>query len=449
MAAGSTVAFCDGGSWSDAGTVPNTYYRNTNCRAASTCDWRNYPTAWGNGVKPKIQLASGHEFLAMGWYEDYSNAIHGFRLFNLDIRGQSVDGLATAENGVHLWGGVTDVDICNVEMHHGLSSAVYTVTSSTTARITLRDSYVHDNRGDNFCVVCGAADDFTVTNNVFDYNGEGNQFSHSIYFSQALNEPQCGNGTTAVAGYCPNHRIRLTNNVITRSAWGSAGMCMGVTVVAHDVFDDVLIEGNLISEPMGGPVDGGCYGIRWGNGGEAAQFTNIVVRNNRVFNVGGNGIAISGAQGVTIENNLIVGSAALTTGIVYPEEPYDSSTDLQSKNGTVRNNTVYLSAGGDGSYAVRGINEGTGYVFANNAIVTGPDATHCVQAPSGATVATNSCSTTGSGWWQNVGLDPAIANFQPAAGSPLVGAGTKANAPTTDLLGITRSNPPSVGAYEK
>jgi hypothetical protein len=357
--------------------------------------------------------------------------------------------LVTAENGVQIWGGVTDVDICNVEMHHGVSAALAVVTSSTTARITLRDSYVHDNRGTNICVVCGAADDLTVTNNVFDFNGQGTKFSHSIYFCQALNEPQCGNGTTAVAGYCPNHRIRLTNNVITHSAWGSGGTCMGVTVVVHDVFDDMLIEGNLISEPMGGPVDGGCYGVQLVNGAEAAQFTNIVVRKNRIFNVGGNGIAISGAPGAIIENNLIVAGGALTTGIVYPEEPYNSSTDLQSKNGIVRNNTVYLPAGGDGSYAVRGISEGTGHVFANNAIVTGPDTTYCVQAPSGATVATNSCSTTGSGWWQNVGLDRTTANFQPAVGSPLIGAGINANAPTTDLLGITRGNPPTVGAYEK
>jgi hypothetical protein len=386
----------------------------------------------------------------MGWYEDYSNAMHGFRFFNLDIRGQSADGLTTNENGLCLWGSVTDVDVCNVEMHHGLIYAIGTLTSSTIARITLRDSYVHDNRGTNICVVCGAADDFTVTNNVFDLNGNANNRSHTIYFcSNVTNEPQCGNGTTQVNGYCPAQRIKLTNNTITRSAWGSGQQCMGVAVVSHDAFNDVLIEGNLISEPTEYPAAGGCYGIQYSGAGEAARFNNLVVRNNRIFNVGGDGIAVSGAPGVVIENNLIVGGAAMWTGIAYPTEAYNSATDFQSNNGIVRNNTVYLSAGGDGEAAVRGINEGTGHVFANNAIVTGPSTSNCVQAPSGATVVTNSCSTTGTGWWQSVGLDPSKANFQPAANSPLIGAGTKADAPDTDILGVTRGNSPTTGAYEK
>jgi len=450
MAAGSSVAFCDGGSWTGAGTAPNTYYRNTQCSAASTCDWRNYPTAWGNGVRPKIQLAPGYEFLAMGWYENYANVIHGFRFFNLDIRGQSADGLATHENGIQLWGGVTDVDLCNLEVHHGVATAVGIITSSTTARITLRDSYVHDNRGTTICVVCGGADDFLVSHNVFDRNGAANMFSHAIYFSQAFDEPQCGNGETAVGHYCPNRRLRVTDNVITRTAWGSGATCLGVALVAHDVFDDVLIANNLISEPEGAP-GAGCYGIGWSNGGEAAQFSNLVIRGNRLFNMGGIGIAVMGAANVLIENNVIA-SPSFTyswTGIAYPQAPYAPGVDRQSNNGTVRNNTIYLPDGGDGEFAISGVDEGTGHVYANNAIVTGPGTGFCVKAPSGATVVANACSTTGTGWWQAASVDAATANFRPAVGSPLFGVGSATYAPSTDILGSARGSPPTVGAYEQ
>lgn len=46
-------------------------------------------------------------------------------------------------------------------------------------------------------------------------------------------------------------------------------------------------------------------------------------------------------------------------------------------------------------------------------------------------------------------LSPPMAfNFTPLAGSPLFGAGTATGAPSTDIMGVTRSNPPSIGAYE-
>jgi hypothetical protein len=38
--------------------------------------------------------------------------------------------------------------------------------------------------------------------------------------------------------------------------------------------------------------------------------------------------------------------------------------------------------------------------------------------------------------------------MSPFAGSPLLGAGTNTGAPSVDLLGVTRPNPPSVGCYE-
>ncbi len=39
-------------------------------------------------------------------------------------------------------------------------------------------------------------------------------------------------------------------------------------------------------------------------------------------------------------------------------------------------------------------------------------------------------------------------NFHPSATSPLIGAGTPASGMTTDYYGVTRPNPPSIGAVE-
>ena len=438
MPGGATVALCQGGSWTGVGTDPETgYLRNHACSAARTCDLRDYPASWGGGgARPRLQLGAGHVFLNLGWYYRYTPEFftRGLRFLNLELIGNSTDGTVTAENGFKLWGAVTDVELCNLEVHHGVASVLDLVTTSTLARITLRDSSIHDNRGRTICAVCGSADDLTITGNRFDLNGGGNQFSHTVYFYSARDEPQCGNGTAAVAHYCPASRIALRGNVISRSAWGSGGRCMGVAVSAHDVIEGLVVEGNLVTEPAGTP-HGGCYGIAFGAGGEAARFTGMVIRGNRVFNVGGNGIAVSGAPGVVIEENLIAGGAPLTTGIAYPEQAATPGVDLLSRDGKVRQNTIYLAAGGGGSWAITGLDEGSGHVIAGNAVVT-DRTSRCLKAPAGATVAGNACSTSGAGWWVAPGLDPATADFRPAPGSPLRSEGADAGAP-------------AAGAYQK
>jgi hypothetical protein len=448
MAAGATVAFCRGGSWTGAGNLTDTNpIRNTSCTAASPCTMRDYQAPWGGTARPQMQLpniAPGYNFALVGWYQNYTESVHGLRFWNISVIGNYTAG--GDEYGIMFWGGATDVDICNMEFSRLAASAVDLVTSSTLARITVRESYLHD-LPNHICAVCGAADDFVIDGNVFDLIGGPDNRRHSVYFYTPPGEPQCGNGGPQVDTYCVAHRLRLSNNTITRTAHGTGNSCMGVAVEAHDPLDTVTVEDNFISEPAG-TADPGCYGIQFSNGGESAHFTNLVIRRNRIFNVGGNGIAVSGAPGVIIENNLIVGGLPLYIGISYPEEPYQSATDLQSRDGRVRNNTIYLPGGGGGSFAMTGLNEGTGHVIANNAVVTTP-ASDCFKTPAGATVLTNTCSETGAGWWRAPGLDPNTADFRPAVGSPLLGGGTEAQAPATDITGATRGAPPTIGAYEQ
>jgi hypothetical protein len=419
---------------------------------------RDYPPTWGGTARPRLQLAAGGGIMTFGWYQNYTSVTAGYAIWNLEFVGNSADGTNPAESGFYFAGSTTDVDTCNLEIHHGIKQAFYFVTNSTLARINVRDSYIHHNRG-QICAICGGADDLTVSGNTFDYIGDGNVFSHTIYFWTSPGEPRCGNGTTQVStGYgtlCPVQRVALRNNVITNSAWGSGTGCKGVAVSMHDTFDGLTIEGNLVAEPVATPTEG-CYGIAFGAGGEAIQLKGLVMRGNRVFGMGGNGIAVSGAPGALIENNLVVGGAALTTCIAYPEQRA-SADDLVSTGGTVRNNTCYLPSGGGGSTAIWGINEGSGHVYANNAVVTSGGSA-CVGTPgnggisggvpAGSTVAANLCSATGAGWFAAAGLDPATASFHPASASPLLGAGTTSYAPATDITGAARGSPPTVGAYE-
>jgi hypothetical protein len=47
-------------------------------------------------------------------------------------------------------------------------------------------------------------------------------------------------------------------------------------------------------------------------------------------------------------------------------------------------------------------------------------------------------------WWAT----PSLFDLAPQAGSPVIGAGTAASAPSTDIAGLIRNNPPDIGAYQ-
>jgi hypothetical protein len=43
---------------------------------------------------------------------------------------------------------------------------------------------------------------------------------------------------------------------------------------------------------------------------------------------------------------------------------------------------------------------------------------------------------------------PSLFDLAPQAGSPVIGAGLAASAPSSDITGLTRTTPPAIGAYE-
>lgn len=494
MAAGSTLALCRGGSWTNvlgmypfgSGTV-----QNQNCSAGAwtplranadpglgasnpavgTCDLRDYypPRSTGSLPRPKIQLARvGDEyneygaagvnlFAHLGWYQNYSQRQQGLRFLNLEIVGPN-----PAQEGAvafQIYGSTTDVEMCNLDIHNG-AKALDITTASTTQRIVLKDSYIHENYGSgSIGAVSGAAVDLVIDSNTFDHNGGdvASGRSHSVYFTQSSPERQCASGIPKVGAYCLIPRIKLTNNEIRRSAWGSGTGCSGAPLVVHDPFTDMVIENNYFHEPAG-TAQGTCYGILLSNGGEAAYNPNVIIRRNRVFNVGWRAIQVDGAPDALIENNVI----ALTgTGqcIAYPAVAYDPATDLPSNNGKVRNNTCYLPDGTDGEACVMGIEEGT-HVYSSNACQVGRGAA-VFSIPSGSTDVANLgiVSNDATAWFAHASTDSAAADFTPKAGSALVGAADPATHSPQAIGTViwTAMDPPKarvhsptdVGAYER
>jgi hypothetical protein len=197
----------------------------------------------------------------------------------------------------------------------------------------------------------------------------------------------------------------------------------------------------------------------------------------------------------SIENNLVImdwayGSAPGVaswgvTGIGVPASAHATEINAINTANVIRNNTIWFGPNSAGGTGIKVGSEGTDYIISNNTISmssTGAgigfncfdvmslgtsayafmDNNHCYspivnkkwELTNGATLAawrlysgfdTNSIegaplftnSTSASGY-----------DFTPATGSPLIGAGSNTHKSTYDALGISRLNPPAIGAYE-
>src|SRR5690606_4641636 len=143
-----------------------------------------------------------------------------------------------------------------------------------------------------------------IENNYFENNGTHPSLDHNIYLAQKD---------------VPARGIIIRNNTLYRSAIVDA-KCQGVSLVGHGLLEDVLIENNVVKEDAG-KVTGGCWGISIEPGYNKVDesFRNIVIRNNKIINVGGNAIGCASCDGVVVEGNEIIDEVKmLTAGIKIP-----------------------------------------------------------------------------------------------------------------------------------
>lgn len=453
FSAGGEIRFCQGGAF-DLGGAGNQWV-SSGCMAGLPCVVADYTPPWASGDVPRPilwQTTSNHAFdLAEGGNANYEE---GYTFQNLDMR---CTACSTGGWAFFFYNDVNDVLIDNIRMD-GFDIGVHLAGSNPCAagevqcngrndRITIRRATIVNSYSQG---ILGGGDDILIEESYFENNGDGSVFDHNIYVSGS-------NGMT------------IRNNELYRSSLDGSGNCGGTSLVGHGVLADVLIEGNWVHEDVG-KANQACWGISITAAYSTAEvFSNVIMRGNRVENVGNVAIGASACLDCTIENNVIVHQQPFgVTAIAIPDLA-PGAGDAVSSNMIVRNNSLALS-GGTG---IR-LNEGSGHILVSNAIrLIGNDANwNCLDAALSADSYTaidyNLCQFGTGEWadgvgslaaWQALGwgahsqvADPGFVsdvNLYPLAETAaLVGAGHPSLSSPTDFDGNPRAGTPDAGAYE-
>jgi len=477
MPAGDTILLCKGGAFDGSNTGR---FLNGNCRANNTCDVRDYvDTRNGHSdpnKKPMVFSSNGGQS-AIFDLSDGDSYTHeeGYRFLNLDLEGRGA-----APRAFLVYNDVSDVFICNNTINSFTSAVIQNesscggscpATPAPNRRLTVRGNLFTNNPAIAFL---GSGDSQVVEYNYFDHNGNGSIFNHPFYL----------NGFSWNGGGIASQNEVVRGNEFYHSNIGSGG-CAGTILNGHGRHANTTIEANIITE-LAGTAGSGCWGISQDTGGypNAEGFTNLIIRANRVTNVGSNSIGTMMCVNCTIENNLIVQDSGTlgADAIVIPAKGRSgvAAGSLTTTGMMIRNNTIWFSAGnGTGIRLDSDGATGTSNVITNNAVVVNGSSSpfNCFslnQPASSYYLDHNDCyfpnlaatrweenrGATLSAWRTFSGLDmlsitsnPLFtnpgSNFTTQANSPLRSAGDTGDrqfAPT-DILGQTRALPPDIGAY--
>jgi hypothetical protein len=463
LAAGDTIAFCRGGRFTSSAEG---LWVNGSCRADRRCTVRDYAPPWGDGSqgRPIIDSTTLRGPFAL---ENLGNATHeeGYRILNLVLRNA---GSADAF-GVFAHNDIDDVELCNL-LIEGFNIGVFVAHANApeptsdglNQRIALRGSRIVGSLAEGYS---GACDGCVVEECSF--------------------EPTHGDGSSIVAWTntdgagtaVPTRGLRIVHNRITISRASST--CSAPVVSVAGKHEALVIEGNEISAELGLAADG-CSGIAIAPESIApCYFRDVIVRANRLTNLGRFPLEVSACQRCLIENNVIEQAQARESiGIAVPRSPRDPARgDDETTAATLRNNTVYFGAAASGTAIYLGT-EGRDHVAASNALFyAGTDLFSCfgLDLPvSGYTVVDNNLCYApqaptarwelGSGtlgtWKATSGLDasslfadPRFAappgDLSPGADSALIGRAHPTQHAAQDFAGKSRDVAPDIGAFER
>jgi hypothetical protein len=454
LAAGDAIRFCRGGAFTLDQT--GSAWVNGNCTAASPCTVGDYIPPWGSGdenrpILRRVTDSYGFSLADSG----YATREEGYVFENLDLRCAACD----TGNGFFLFNDVDDVLIDNVRMD-GFGIGVHLAGSNEcdssdptcngiSERLTVRRATIVNSGGQGFL---GGGDGLVIEDSYFENNGGGTMFDHNIYISS-------GND------------VRISGNELYRSSLDGEGQCRGVSLVGHGVITDLVIEDNFVHEDVGFAGQG-CWGIAIDPGyGSAERFENVVIRGNRVVNVGNMAIGVGACVNCLIENNVVIHHQDFGVYAIAVPDRDPGSGDAETTNVTVRNNSVLVSSSGRG-ILVR--DEGTSHQIVSNAIqYTGAGSSwQCLQADLPASryeaIDYNVCGFEHGDWavgaddlaaWQALGWgmhsQAAIPGFTGgydltpvAENAAIVDAAHPTLSSPTDRNGTIRDAQPDVGAYE-
>lgn len=468
LSGSNTLRFCKGGAFDAQGSLN---MPTTSCAPGSTCtDFREYDSpAFTSTAKPIVNSPPGGVALI-----NIMGNRGGLRFLNLNLRGNGTFGNV----GMFLYSGVHDVNACNLDID-GFRLGVQQVPGITkpdpaqsippVTNITLTGNNFTNNVA---AAYLGSGMATVISKNAFLNNGSGNVFDHSIYVS---------------AANLVTEDLVVSENYI----FGQIGdKCLGNVLGVHGKLPRLKIKNNVLEIDESADTMG-CYGIALDHGAynSYADFTEAVVSANTISNTGGIGIAVSNCADCFIENNLLsfnaISNYGIAAGVYEARTTCPNGTvclDVVNTRNTIRNNTIWF--GPNATYGMTGIqvrNEGTGHIVANNSVTytstqasspaycfdyTLPitsyafiDNNHCYSAAThkwektnGATLAAwqayssfDLASSTGAPAFVNSVIAPY--DFHPT-GLPLLGAGSSAHAPATDINGTPFLIPPAIGAYE-
>jgi hypothetical protein len=355
---GDRILFAKGGSWTDASM--GIYVATAS--PSMPVVWDSYSPPWGGAAKPILTEARALRYLFNFDDAGQKFADGGYVIRNLDLRGGGVMGVSTGgQAAVFTYWAVNDLLMENLEIS-GFKLGVYTahlpkdlVKGWENYRITLRNSYVHDNSVASFL---GGAADLVIENNILDYNGSTPIFDHDIYLSSAA-------------------RAIIRGNTITRSVLDGLGKCTGSVIVVHGAVDGLLIENNKIVQPPGSKPT--CYGIEISGGYTDDKgpeyFHDVVIRGNTVVDVGYIGIGARGCTRCAIEDNAVVWTAAGGNQGISMSVNAPSLSDERGTALVIRNNSIYMPSPLGTPTGILLVNEGAGHTVASNVIYYGAGAT--------------------------------------------------------------------------
>lgn len=328
-AAGDSVLSCRGGAWDNA----RLDLQNTNATASNRITLGAYTPTWCTGdCATQDPIFTESRAGTDGIDFDNSGADGGYIVENINLQGGG-----TGLWGIFTSGNVSDITVRNVTID-GFGIGWH--CGENLDRMKLLNSRIINNPDQGALWGCQNS---VVEGNEFDNNGgvndpawtddpEDDYHFHNIYA-----------GITA-----SGVNLTIRNNTLTRNSI-LTNQCRSPSLVLHGQWDGVLIEGNDISEATTAMKDG-CYGIAVDPGyGTTEYFRNVIIRANKLRNMGNTAIGCAACTRPIIENNEIVleqptGTGAMTAyyGIAIPDRNLGAGDDADT-GAIIRNNGSYLA----------------------------------------------------------------------------------------------------------
>jgi parallel beta-helix repeat protein len=276
--------------------------------------------------------------------------------------------------------------------------------------------------------------------------------------------------------------VTISHNVVYDNAWYTAGGTFnsGISLLGNYDIDSstavkMIVDGNTIYANTNTPscstqqclstwADSDGSGIiddtsqreRWDN---VVYHGRTQISNNVIFGNGGRGVHIFKSDHVTIANNTMFSNnqdpyesfyhpGEVSTAYSGDVQVYNNILSSDGLSGPVNQSPPSSHVGVSFEYAT----DGRGPMIAEYNLIWDPQnaiGNEDYVDPTTTNPVTIASNTWGNPLFEDATLTASLANFEVKPTSPAMRRGNMATAIATDILGVTRTNPPTIGAYQK